>query len=297
MKAVLTGSEGFIGKHVKEKLTKMGFNVVRIDNFSNSLPTDSITPKDISHENLVDKFNGAKVVVHLAAMGSIPRCNERPMSCYLNNVIGFNNVLSNSILSEVPIFIYASSSSVLGNSTYGLSKRINEATSLMINSNYLFKIKCIGLRFFNIFGPGQRWDIDNAAFIPMVIDSVYKNRKISLYNNGNNYRDFTPVSVVCNTIEKIIKNHKEMKSTVVDVGLGSPKKCIDVLDLISERMKIKFNNFELKEKRSFELEESIADTKTLKDLGIDLSHYTFENEIKNTVDYYLRLDPSMRDSL
>lgn len=297
MKAILTGSEGFIGKHVKEKLTSMGFNVVRIDNLSNSISNEKFQTKDIASEAITDKFNGAKVVVHLAAMGSIPRCNERPMSCYLNNVVGFNNVLSNCILSEVPIFIYASSSSVLGTSTYGLSKKINEATSLMINSNPLFKVKCVGLRFFNIFGPGQRWDIDNPAFVPMTIDSIYKNKKISLYNNGKNSRDFTPVSVVCNTIDKVIKNYKNIKKDIIDVGLGNPKKCIDVLDMISEKMKIKFKNFELKDKRQFELEESIADTRDLKELGVDLSNSIFDNELKNTIDYYLRLEPSMRESL
>ena len=235
---IVTGSAGFIGSAVCIKLLERGENVVGIDNHNNyydpkiKLKRKKLLEKfknfqffkiDIKNKkklfSLLKRFK-PKIIINLAAQAGVRYSFKNPQKYIDSNITGFTNILELMKLLNIKNLIYASSSSVYGDSKkfpftenqnlnplnfYGQTKIMNEKIANIYKRN--FKINTIGLRFFTIYGPIGRPDM----FIPKIIKKLKKKEKIELFNHGNHYRDFTYVEDAAEIILKIVRNFNKKK--------------------------------------------------------------------------------------
>lgn len=299
MKILITGANGFIGKNLSAHLKELGHEVIGIDNFSNSKFAVDVIQMNVNSDTFSAfvETQQPDVVVHLAAMGSIQRCKENKVECFLNNVVGFNNVFLSVLKNKVPLFLYASSSSIYPEiedtetrnellqvfpdstmSLYGGTKVINEMVGRLGNEH--MDVKSIGLRFFNVFGPHQRVDVSYPAFIPKVVHAVLKRAPIDLYNEGKNSRDFTPVKYVCRVIERLINKYKSFGEPVLNIGYGQSKSCVDIIARL-EKLTGKEALVKFLPSRSNEIEVSQAHTELLNLL--EVQKYDFDSALADTI--------------
>lgn len=230
MKCVVTGACGFIGSHLVSALLRDGHDVIAVDNLWTG-HTDNLYqaiqeagPHAASRiqyfETDVRDFCGyshADVVFHLAALGSVPRSLERPLQTYQANADGFFMMLNRARKQGARRIVYASSSSVYGDdmpspeghiepmissrlSPYAATKRLNEVLAESFSHSY--GTECVGLRFFNVYGPRQNPNGPYAAVIPRWISAMKKNEPIQIYGDGEQTRDFTYVKDVVQALLK-----------------------------------------------------------------------------------------------
>ena len=217
---LITGVAGFIGSNLLERLLAMGQNVVGLDNFSTGHwhNLDDVRGQvgesawkhfqfiegDIS--NLMDcrkACTGIDYVLHQAALGSVPRSIDDPLGTHQSNVDGFVKMLIAANDVKIKRFVYATSSSVYGDdptlpkkesvigrvlSPYAATKHIDEIYADVFARSY--GIKCIGLRYFNVFGPRQDPNGAYAAVIPLWINELLSGKIPSIHGDGETSRDF-----------------------------------------------------------------------------------------------------------
>ncbi len=268
MNILITGSAGFIGYHLSIKILKTKASVIGIDNVNNyydtSIKRDRIKKLkqnkkfifykiDLSEykklNNIVKKYN-IKIIIHLAAQAGVRYSIEQPKAYFKSNLEGFFNVLEISRHNKIKHLIYASTSSVYGdskkfplseeNSTdfplsfYAATKKSNE---VMAHSySYIYKLPCTGVRFFTVYGPFGRPDMALFKFTKNIIN----NKPIELYNHGNHLRDFTYVDDIVEGIYSLIKKQskKSIPYEIFNIGNGNPKKLLDYLKNIEKNLKI-----------------------------------------------------------
>ena len=212
---LVTGVAGFIGSNLVAKLLELGQNVVGLDNFSTGKRAN--VPQGIrfiegdirSLDACREACQGVDLVLHQAALGSVPRSIDRPLDTHDNNVNGFLNMLVAARDAGVPRLVFASSSAVFGDdpilpkveerigraaSPYGLSKHINELYAGVFATCY--GLQWIGLRYFNVFGPRQDPDGAYASVIPAWIGALLRNRTAYINGDGSAARDFCHVDNV-----------------------------------------------------------------------------------------------------
>ncbi len=232
MKVLVTGSAGFIGSAVTERLLKNNYQVVGIDNLNDYYDVNLKKARlskiineqnythyeiDISNKDSVDEVfysENPDVVINLAAQAGVRYSIENPKVYIETNLVGFFNIIEASKNIEVKHLIYASSSSVYGAneklpfstldnvnhpiSLYAATKRSNE---LIAHSySYIFDIPTTGLRFFTVYGPWGRPDMAIFDFTNKIIN----NKEITLYNYGDHSRDFTYIDDVVEAIDRLI---------------------------------------------------------------------------------------------
>lgn len=213
---VITGSAGFIGSHLAEYFLRHNAGkITAIDDLSTgSLSNLSALPRrdrlgfhevNINDTDaLIKLFSGADLVFHNAALGSVPRSLANPLATHASNATGFLSVLEACRAANIPRLIYASSSSVYGDSNvlpkvepvtgrpmspYAVTKVVDEMYAELYSRIHGMKI--FGLRYFNIFGPRQNPEGPYAAAIPLFILSALTGRSISVFGDGEQSRDFT----------------------------------------------------------------------------------------------------------
>jgi UDP-N-acetylglucosamine/UDP-N-acetylgalactosamine 4-epimerase len=223
---VLTGAAGFIGSNLLEALLRCNQRVIALDNFSTGKQSNLDEVRQNVGETLWKKTvvirgdivdldtcksvcAGADFVLHQAAIGSVPRSIAEPLRTHENNVDGFLNMLCAAKEAKVKRFVYASSSSVYGDhpalpkvehsiggclSPYAVSKRVNELYAEVFSKCY--GTECIGLRYFNVFGPRQDPNGAYAAVIPKWISAMLKNEPVFINGDGATSRDFCFVANV-----------------------------------------------------------------------------------------------------
>jgi UDP-glucuronate 4-epimerase len=263
MKIAVTGGAGFIGLHLIKHLVTKGHEVVSLDNCNDYYSRElkqirksivesdygvSIDLVDISKVDEVRRFlqkNTPETVIHLAAQAGVRlpfQQNDRYIS---SNLTGFANVLTECVLLEVPNFLYASSSSVYGNSSkipysetetkltpvsfYGATKLANEVLSptLVAGSN----TRARGLRLFTVYGSYGRPDM--AYF--RLFASALEGSAFSIFGDGTVQRDFTYVSDVTRAIELLnleLSNRDKGFSDVVNIGGGKPISLIQMIKTV-----------------------------------------------------------------
>jgi len=259
---LITGSAGFIGFYLSEKLLKLGYQVIGIDNLNNYYDVNlkherlkrldtyskfNFIKSDISDkQNLMSIFEEYKpnVVVNLAAQAGVRYSIENPDVYMQSNVIGFYNVLEACRYYPVEHLVYASSSSVYGAnkkvpfeesdfvdnpvSLYAASKKTNE---LMAHTySHLYDIPATGLRFFTVYGPMGRPDMAYFGFT----EKFFANEPIKIFNNGDFendlYRDFTYIDDIVEGIERLLSKppegaeDKSAKHRVFNIGNNNPEK-------------------------------------------------------------------------
>ena len=214
-KILVTGGAGFIGSNLCEELVKKGNDVVCLDNFSTGRIENIQGLLDNNRFKLIEgdirnldtclkAVNGVDVVFHEAALGSIPRSIDDPITTNAVNISGFLNMLVAAKNAKIDRFIFAASSSAYGDnetipkvedtigkplSPYALTKYVDELYAHVFSITY--GLKYIGIRYFNVFGRRQDPNSAYAAVIPLFIKKILKHEQPIINGDGSNSRDFT----------------------------------------------------------------------------------------------------------
>ena len=240
MTILVTGCAGFIGYHTCVKLLKKNKIVYGIDNLNKyydvSLKKNRIkelktiyknfyfNKGDIENINFLKKiFKEKKIrkIIHLAAQAGVRYSILKPRKYMQSNILGFFNILECSRIYKVNHCVFASTSSVYGNtkkfptsendntdqplSFYAATKKSNEVMAYSYSN--IYKVPLTGLRFFTVYGPLGRPDMALFKFTKSIIN----NSKISVYNKGNHLRDFTYIDDVVESIYKLIYKPPKLK--------------------------------------------------------------------------------------
>jgi UDP-N-acetylglucosamine/UDP-N-acetylgalactosamine 4-epimerase len=242
---LVTGGAGFIGSNLVEYLLKYGARKVRVlDNFStgsyeninqfNSNPAFELIKGDIREfETCVKAVEGIDYVAHQAALGSVPRSINDPITTNEVNISGFLNMLVAARDAKVKRFVYAASSSTYGDhpglpkvedkignplSPYAITKYVNELYASVFSRTYDFHT--VGLRYFNVFGPRQNPKGAYAAVIPLFIDTALKNQCPTINGDGETSRDFTFVENAVQANVKALFAKDIRQDEVVNIAFG-----------------------------------------------------------------------------
>jgi UDP-N-acetylglucosamine/UDP-N-acetylgalactosamine 4-epimerase len=281
---LVTGGAGFIGSHIVEYLLKYKAAKVRVlDNLSTGFrqnldpffayPNFEFVEGDISDAEVCMKAcEGMDYVSHQAALGSVPRSINDPLATNNSNVSGFLNILNAARLAAVKRMVYASSSSVYGDSPhlpkreavtgeplspYAVSKKVNEFYANVFHKVYGMQVA--GLRYFNIFGPRQSPEGPYAAAIPLFMNACMKNESPFINGDGEQSRDFTFVeNAVQANIKALFSSEEEIRGKVLNIACGERTTINELFYMIKE---IAQSNCEpvYREERSGDVKHSLAD--------------------------------------
>lgn len=244
-KILVTGGAGFIGSNLVERLLELNNTVVCLDNLSTGKMKN--IKEFLSHHNFKfihgdirdlktcrDACKNIEIVFHQAALGSVPRSINDPITTNSTNIDGFLNMLVAAKDANVKRFIYAASSSTYGDSQelpkvedrigkplspYAITKYVNELYAKVFAD--LYGIECIGLRYFNVFGKNQDPEGPYAAVIPKFIKALLNHQSPVINGDGTQTRDFTYIENViqANILAATVEN-EEAINTVYNVACG-----------------------------------------------------------------------------
>ncbi len=264
---LITGVAGFVGSNLLETLLKLDQKVVGLDNFSTGFQHNldevrsqvsdgqwqrfSFVKGDIRHlETCKSACDGVDYVLHQAALGSVPRSIEDPITTNENNISGFLNMLVAARDAEVRRFVYAASSSTYGDhpdlpkeedkignplSPYAVTKLVNELYTAVFAKTYNFKT--IGLRYFNIFGQRQDPNGAYAAVIPKWFAGLINDETIFINGDGETSRDFCFIEncVQANLLAATVED-EAATNQVYNVAFGERTTLNQLYNLIKERV-------------------------------------------------------------
>ena len=314
---LVTGAAGFIGSHLVEELLTLNQEVIGIDNFltGKKINLDLIKiaqPKnfknhfsfyeiDITNADQLNELPKIDYVLHQAALGSVPRSIENPIDTNHNNVTGFLNMLVFAKNQNIEKFIYASSSSVYGDhpelpkieeqtgnllSPYALSKKVNEQYAEVFSRVY--KIKTVGLRYFNVFGPRQDPNGQYAAVIPKWINATIQNKPITINGDGSTSRDFCYIkNVIQANILAALGDMPDKNAGIYNISCGGQTTLNELAKFIQDEVALYVKNLKseilYQDFRKGDIKHSIADiSMASKFLGYD-PEYDFESGMKETI--------------
>ncbi|MFL9844971.1 SDR family oxidoreductase [Flavobacterium rhizosphaerae] len=245
IKILITGGAGFIGSNLCDHFISRGYKVTCLDNFSTGHkhniqhlighPSFTLFEGDIRNiEHCKNVAKGASYVLHQAALGSVPRSVNDPITSNDVNVNGFLNMLTAARDAGIKRFIYAASSSTYGDSEnlpkveniigkplspYAVTKYVNELYADVFSKTY--GIETIGLRYFNVFGRRQDPDGAYAAVIPKFVSQLLRHESPVINGDGNYSRDFTYIDNIIHINECAVKaESKEALNTVYNAAFG-----------------------------------------------------------------------------
>jgi UDP-glucose 4-epimerase len=304
-KVLITGGAGFIGS-----------TLVQV--FNNRMPQSEITVVDdlstgamnnlafakyrfekvsiLDYHSLVDVMSGADSVIHLAALGSVPKSVAFPRPTHEANATGTLNVLEAARLVGVGHVVVASSSSVYGAnpklpksesdwtrplSPYAVSKLATESYALAYQEAYGLAV--IAFRFFNVYGPRQRADHDYAAVIPRFIDASLSGKPLEIHGDGLQTRDFTHVSSVCDVLFQASKAGVTNQSPV-NLAYGQRTSLLDLIELLEESLGPLEKKFI--DKRPGDVAASQADPALLKRLFPETKIISLREGVSGTIQWF-----------
>jgi UDP-glucose 4-epimerase len=252
---VVTGGAGFIGSHIAERLLKDGQRVRIVDNFSTGKRQNiahlngdldvheiSITDLDALHK----AFAGADYVLHQAALPSVPRSIDDPLTTHEYNVTGTLNVLIAARDAGVKRVVYAASSSAYGDvegeykvesmpprplSPYGISKLTGEYYCQVFTGVY--GLETVALRYFNVFGPRQDETSQYSAVIPLFISAILRGQPPTIYGDGTQSRDFTYIDNVVHG-NLLALRAPRAAGQMMNLATGGRFSLLDLVDAINE---------------------------------------------------------------
>lgn len=257
MTCIVTGAAGFIGSHLCRRLLKKGFSVIGIDSFTDFYPkwikNKNILPlmrdkkfefiaEDINSIGLTKLLNRSDYVFHLAAQAGVRTSWGHNFSVYTKNNIEATQKLLEAVKdTKIKKFIYASSSSVYGLcpelpisetsplypfSPYGVTKLAAEHLCYLYYKN--FGLPLVSLRFFTVYGPGQRPDMAFHKFFKTIAEG----EQISIFGDGKQTRDFTFIDDIIEANFASLENGK--LGETYNIGGGTRKKLEDIIPIIEK---------------------------------------------------------------
>ena len=306
IKCLVTGGAGFIGSHLVDGLLQLGYEVIVIDDFSSGKkenleqhknnPNLKIFTKNICDKDIGELFKDVSVVFHVAAIPRVQFSIKFPEKTNEVNIDGTLNVLEAARKAGVKRFVYSASSSAYGNqenlplietmnpnpiSPYALQKLVGEYYCKLYN--LLFSIETISLRYFNVFGPRQDPSGGYACLIPKSVNLVLQDKSPEIYGDGENTRDFTYLKdvVEANIVSSAISN-KEAFGQIFNIGSGNNLSVNNVVKILIGGRNIKPKYFP----PVIEPKDTLAEISKAKTILNWSPRYTFEDGIKETVDYF-----------
>ncbi len=313
-KVLVSGGAGFIGSNIVSYLIQHGAARVRVlDNLSNGfrrnldsfvgLPRFEFIEGDITDpEQCRMACEGMTHVTHQAALGSVPRSIKNPLATSDANTTGYLNMLLAARDAGVKRVVYASSSSVYGDSAespkkeerlgkplspYAVSKLTNELYAHVFALHYGMEI--IGLRYFNVFGPNQDPNGPYAAAIPLFMNALLFDKEAIIYGDGEQTRDFTFVeNAVQANIRALFTSNHEAYNKVYNVAVGesvSVNKLYEIIASISgNKRKPKYVP-----ERLGDIKNSLADISMAKNLLGYEPHYHILEGLEITVAWFRKV--------
>ena len=247
---LVTGAAGFIGSNLVEALLAAGQQVIGLDNFATGHRANLDEVRGAVGDERWSRFElieadirdrdacgravaGVEIVLHQAALGSVPRSLADPLTSHDVNVTGFVNLLDAARLAGVRRFVYAASSSTYGDepnlpkreerignplSPYAATKLANEVYASVYARSYDFP--SIGLRYFNVFGPKQDPEGPYAAVIPKWIATMVAGGEVEIYGDGSTSRDFCYVDNAVQANLRAALAGDEAQNQVYNVAVG-----------------------------------------------------------------------------
>jgi UDP-glucuronate 4-epimerase len=323
MRAIVTGSSGFIGSALTELLLNSGWNVLGIDSHSDYYSTD-LKARRLEHLQEYNNFKYSKIdvsdftqlskaikdfqplsIFHLAAQAGVRIPTSELQKYVASNLQGFASVLQATVLNDVPNFLFASSSSVYGdeakipysenelnlnpNSFYGATKLSNEilSRSLIPGSN----TRARGMRFFTVYGPKGRPDM--AYF--RIISSLLEGTEFELFGDGSIERDFTYVDD-CIKMIQLLERDLQSKSVgyfdIVNIGGGHPISMKKLIEITSNYIGKSFT-FKKGDPNAKDAKQTMADAGYLLSLVKNKPSTPIDEGIARTVDWAKSLSPGL----
>ena len=266
-KVLVTGGAGFIGSNLCENLLEHGNKVTCMDNFLTGKKSNiahlighgnfTLLEGDIRNPHDCNKAtDGIEIVLHQAALGSVPRSINDPLTTNEININGFLNILYASKEQGVKRFVYAASSSTYGDSKelpkkeeiigmplspYAVTKYVNELYAHVFSN--LYGMETIGLRYFNVFGRKQDPNGAYAAAIPKFIKAFMNHESPKINGDGSQTRDFTYIDNViqANHLAGSTQN-KDALNKVFNIACGDQSILLDLV----ENLRLLLSNFDSK---------------------------------------------------
>jgi UDP-N-acetylglucosamine 4-epimerase len=311
---LVTGAAGFIGSHLAETLLGLGQTVIGLDNFATGrrenvahLGLRLIEGDTRSLETCREACRSVDVVLHQAALGSVPRSIDKPIATHESNVDGFVNMLVAARDAGVRRFVYASSSAVYGDdesmpkvehktgrpmSPYGLSKQVNEQYASVFATCYGFE--SVGLRYFNVFGPRQDPDGAYPSVIPAWIGALLRGQTAYINGDGSISRDFCHVDnvVQANLLAATVQDRAALNQAY-NVAHGEQTTLSELFELIRMLLAPRLPHLRTaravhRAPRRGDLPRSLADIgKAAKLLGYR-PLFNIDSGLRQTIDWYAK---------
>ncbi len=327
MKILITGAAGFIGMHTVQKMAALGHEVIGLDNINAYYETDlkyarlaelGIKREDLEYNkkvngnpnihfvlldiqdagNLNSLFAKQKfdVVIHLAAQAGVRYSITNPRDYIDSNIIGFYNVLEACRNFPLQHLVFASSSSVYGNtnmvpfsekqntdfpvSFYAATKKSNEVMAHSYSE--LYKMKITGLRFFTVYGPWGRPDMAPTLFAKAGMEG----KPIKVFNEGNQSRDFTYIDDIVQGIQIVAqKPPAETNFRMLNIGNGNPVNLMEFIQLLELNIGKTFQ-YNMMPAQDGDVQSTYADVSEIQKLGYKTTT-SLELGIPKFVDWFL----------
>lgn len=312
MKILVTGCAGFIGSHLCEKLLENNFIVVGADNFDDyyskkikeqnlsyfiNHPNFTFVELDLTNKSELFKLSKFDIVVHLAAKAGVRPSIETPLNYIKHNIEASQNLLDFLVRRNIKKYIFASSSSIYGNtnqipfaendpcnhtiSPYAYTKKAGE----MMNYAYhhLYKIDIINLRLFTVYGPRQRPDLAIHKFVNLISNE----QPIEMYGDGNSARDYTYIDDVIfgivSSINYVLNNVNIYEQ--INIGNNYPVSLKKLIETISASLKINPIVNQITQQKG-EVDMTFADISKAKELLNYFPQTKFEDGISQFVNWF-----------
>ena len=313
---LVTGGAGFIGSNLSEELLNNNISVVCLDNFSTGKRENIEAFLSNSNFKLIEgdirtledchkACEGVNFILHEAALGSVPRSVNDPITTNDVNVSGFLNMLVAARDAKVTRFVYAASSSTYGDhealpkvedvigkplSPYAITKYINELYADIFQKAY--GLDTIGLRYFNVFGRRQDPNGAYAAVIPLFIKQFINHESPMINGDGSYSRDFTYIdNVIQMNLLAITTDNKDALNTVYNVAYGDRTTLLELTTLLKEHLSafddaIKNIKIKHRENRVGDIPHSLASVDKAKKLLNYNPKYNINDGVKEAINWY-----------
>lgn len=315
-KILITGGAGFIGSNLSEYFINQGHYVTVLDNFATGFrhniehlldnPLFTLIEGDIRDlEICQEACEDQDYILHQAALGSVPRSINDPITSNEVNVSGFLNMLVAARDAKVKRFIYAASSSTYGDSAalpkveevigkplspYAITKYVNELYADVFSKTY--GLECIGLRYFNVFGRRQTPNGAYAAVIPKFVIQLMNHESPVINGTGEYSRDFTYIDNVIQMNEKaMLTTNPEAINTVYNTAVGDRTTLNSLVGFLKDNLShfdAAIQDIEIihGNERAGDIPHSLASVEKAKQLlGYEPTH-TIEQGLKEAVSWY-----------